>query len=72
MSVSAVSRRHAIRPALDRLDDRVVPSATVIDLTTRGSVGAANGALLRQCDAQPTGTGVIRSCRPPQRRTAAL
>jgi hypothetical protein len=49
-----------IRPALEVLDDRAVP-ATLIDLTTDGSSGEANGALLQQCDAQPTGTGVIRS-----------
>jgi hypothetical protein len=49
-----------IRRTLDALDDRIVP-ATVVDLTTHGATGAANGALFQQCDAQPTGTGVIRS-----------
>ncbi len=42
------------------LDDRIVPSTTM-DLTTRGAEASANGALFRQCDAQPTGTGVIRA-----------
>src|SRR5262245_6236332 len=51
---------HHVRPELRSLDDRIVPS-TMIDLTTPGSDGTANGAIYQQCDAQPTGTGVIRS-----------
>jgi len=45
---------------LDQLTDRLVP-ATLVDLTTAGAVGGANGAILRQVDAQPTGTGFIHS-----------
>src|SRR5262249_30159509 len=57
--------RKSSRPAaraqllLEALEDRLVLST--VDLTTRGSEGLLNGALFRQCDAQPTGTGVIRS-----------
>jgi len=39
----------------------MVPSGTPLDLTTHGAVGEANGAIFRQFDAQPTGTGVINS-----------
>jgi hypothetical protein len=38
-----------------------VPSATPLDLTTAGSEATASGAILQQTDAQPTGTGYIRS-----------
>ena len=41
-----------IRRTLDALDDRIVPSA-VVDLTTRGATGEANGALFQQSHAQP-------------------
>jgi SdrD B-like domain len=57
--------RKRLRPAttlrlqLESLEDRLVPST--LDLTTRGAQGVLNGALFQQCDAQPTGTGVIRS-----------
>ncbi|HEX3151803.1 MAG TPA: SdrD B-like domain-containing protein [Gemmataceae bacterium] len=60
MSFNKIHRSNRIRSTLDALDDRIVPAA-VVDLTTHGSAGAANGAILQQCDAQPTGTGVIRS-----------
>ena len=44
------------------LDDRLVPSATVLDLTTAGAAASApSGAIVQQTDAQPTGTGFIRS-----------
>ncbi len=46
-------------PHLETLEDRFVPA--MVDLTTRGAEGVLNDALFRQCDAQPTGTGVIRS-----------
>ena len=51
---------HRFRPSIDRLEARDVPSASV-DLTTLGSTGEINGALFQQCDAQPTGTGLINS-----------
>jgi hypothetical protein len=35
--------------------------ATVVDLTTMGSSGSANGGIFEQMDVQPTGTGVIES-----------
>jgi hypothetical protein len=47
------------RPNLETLDDRLVPST--VDLTTRGATGEAGDGLVQQCDAQPTGTGHIRS-----------
>lgn len=47
---------------LDSLDDRLVPSATVFDLSTRGAEAALpSGAIVQQIDPQPTGTGYIRS-----------
>jgi hypothetical protein len=49
------------RLRLTPLDARDLPSATVLDLTTTGSEATAAGAILRQTDAQPTGTGFIRS-----------
>jgi hypothetical protein len=48
------------RLGLEPLDAREVPAA-LVDLTTRGAEGAANGALFRQSDAHPTGSGVIHS-----------
>ena len=48
----------SVRPSLETLDGRDVPSAT-LDLTARGSAGEVNAALFRQSDAQPTGTGLI-------------
>jgi len=62
--MSFSQRRHSknqIRQFVDLLSDRIVPAAVVLDLTTVGSEVTANGAILQQCDAQPTGTGVIRS-----------
>lgn len=47
---------------LESLDDRLVPSATVLDLTTaHAAADVGNGAIVQQTDAQPTGTGYIRS-----------
>jgi hypothetical protein len=59
-------RAHPSRPGLENLDDRLVPST--VDLTTAGSSGVigvaddgVDDAIVRQTDAQPTGTGYIRS-----------
>jgi hypothetical protein len=60
MASSQRNVRNQIRPVLDSLDPRIVPAA-VVDVTAHGSAGMANGAILQQCDAQPTGTGVIQS-----------
>src|SRR5262245_31508291 len=52
------------RPArlqLEQVEERVVPSGTPLDLTARGATGDINGAIFRQYDARPTGTGVINS-----------
>jgi hypothetical protein len=56
-----IQRRNAsFKPRLEELGERIVPS-TLLDLTTRGAEGVINGAVFRQVDAQPTGTGFIRS-----------
>lgn len=52
----------ATRLDLDALADRLVPSGTVHDLSTRGAEESLpSGAVVRQIDPQPTGTGYIRS-----------
>jgi len=43
------------------LETRDTPSATMLDLTTRGSSGAIDGAQFVQADPQPTGSGAIHS-----------
>jgi hypothetical protein len=43
----------------------------MLDLTTRGAEGVVHDALFRQTDAQPTGTGVIRSFVRLQTNAAA-
>jgi hypothetical protein len=48
------------RLSLDELNDRIVP-ATLLDLTTADAEATAAEAIVRQVDAQPTGTGYIRS-----------
>jgi hypothetical protein len=55
--------RHSNHSALQlvRLECRDVPSATIVDLTTRGASGSVNGAVFRQADPQPTGSGNIDS-----------
>ena len=46
---------------VQELNDRIVPSISVLDLTNAGAVASASGAIVRQVDAQPTGTGHIQS-----------
>ncbi len=59
---------HSHRPArlgLDRLDDRIVPSATRLDLTTRGAEATAAGAVVRQIDGMPADDlGTFLGLRP--------
>ncbi len=50
-----------VRLAVERLDDRTLPSATVLGLTTHGAEVVADSFIARQVDAQPTGTGNINS-----------
>jgi hypothetical protein len=50
MARTSTGRR--ARPRLESLDDRVVP-ATLIDLSTAGAIGTANGALFQQYEANP-------------------
>ena len=38
----------------------VPANPTVVDLTTAGSQGTINGAIFKQWDGQPTGTGIIK------------
>ncbi|MCI0700293.1 MAG: MSCRAMM family adhesin SdrC [Planctomycetia bacterium] len=49
-----------VSPAVEQLDDRLVP-ATVFDLTTHNAEVATDGFIARQVDAQPTGTGYLNS-----------
>ena len=49
------------RLSAEQLDDRALPSVTLLDLTAHGAVAATDGFIARQVDAQPTGTGVINS-----------
>jgi hypothetical protein len=53
------STQQTARLFLETLDERLVPST--VDLTTRGSEAAVGDAIVRQTDAQPTGTGYIKS-----------
>lgn len=46
---------------LEILDDRRLPSATPLDLTSRAAEVDQAGFIVRQVDAQPTGTGYIKS-----------
>jgi hypothetical protein len=48
-----------MRPTLEVLEERAVPSAATVDLTTVGAQGSINGAVFQQSDPQPTGCGVI-------------
>jgi len=54
--------RQRTRPRLEILEDRLVPSATpTVDLTTAGASGIINGAIFRQANFQPAGSGVINA-----------
>jgi hypothetical protein len=46
---------------VQELNERIVPSISVLDLTKAGAAASAGGAIVRQVDAQPTGTGHIHS-----------
>jgi hypothetical protein len=52
---------HAIRSTIEQLDERTLPSATVLDLTSHGAEVTNGSFIARQIDAQPTGTGYIDS-----------
>lgn len=52
---------HQSRLRLEALDARDLPSATTLDLTTRGSSGEINGAIFRQDDGQPAGPTNFRT-----------
>lgn len=54
------SRTNRIRLELQSLDTRDVP-AVLVDLTTKDAQDTANGAIFKQVDPQPTGSGVIHS-----------
>ncbi|HEV3385932.1 MAG TPA: SdrD B-like domain-containing protein [Gemmata sp.] len=57
MSVAKRSQLHA-----ELLNDRIVPSVTVLDLSTSGAVATApSGAIVEQIDPQPTGTGYVQA-----------
>lgn len=61
--MTGIRDQRSVRPRVEHLENRVVPSAVApdVDLGTRGSIGSVNGAIVRQVDAQPTGTGFIDS-----------
>jgi SdrD B-like domain len=59
--MSASHRTLRTRLGVENLETRDTPSATVVDLTLRGSSGDAGGALFFQADPQPTGSGHIAS-----------
>lgn len=46
---------------VQELSERIVPSISLLDLTKPGAVATASGAIIRQGDAQPSGTGHIQS-----------
>ena len=54
-------RSSSVSLRVEHLEERSVPDATPLDLTTRGSNGWVNDAYFAQFDAQPTGTGAIQS-----------
>lgn len=56
------SRRSvSARPRLELLEDRVVPSGTPLDLSTRDASGEVGDAVFRQATVGPAGTGNLRS-----------
>ncbi|HEV3145120.1 MAG TPA: carboxypeptidase-like regulatory domain-containing protein [Gemmataceae bacterium] len=55
----AMNRR--CRLEVQSLDERVVPSAATVDLSTAGAQGMVNGAIFQQGSVQPAGSGVIQS-----------
>ena len=57
---------------VQELNDRIVPSISLLDLTKAGATASAGGAIVRQDDTQPTGTGHIQSfvrLQSPRHRT---
>jgi hypothetical protein len=53
---------HRPKLNLECLDERLVPSVTILDLTTTGAVATApSGAIVEQIDPQPTGTGYVQA-----------
>ena len=47
------------RLEVEALEDRLIPSATPLDLTTPGAMSEVGAALISQTEIQPTGCGVI-------------
>jgi hypothetical protein len=57
----------SLRPQLEQLEDRLVPSGTpTLDLTSYGAIGSINGVIYQQSNPQPTGCGVIHDFVPLQ------
>lgn len=56
---SPKSPANKYRPELETLEDRFVPSAATVDLSTAGAQGMVNGAIFQQGSVQPAGSGVI-------------
>jgi hypothetical protein len=53
--------KHSTTLTAEQLDDRTLPSATVLNLASHGAEITQSGFIARQVDAQPTGTGYINS-----------
>lgn len=53
--------RRPSRLQLEALEDRLVPSATILDLTTPEAQAVVGGVIFQQSGTQPTGSGVIDS-----------
>jgi hypothetical protein len=52
---------HRSCPWLEVLEDRQVPSASPLDLTTTGAQGNIGGVIFEQGSTQPSGSGVFMS-----------
>ncbi len=58
----AASARPSRRLSIDVLEDRLALSGTpTLDLSSAGAIGSVNGAIFRQIDTQPAGSGVLNS-----------
>jgi hypothetical protein len=78
-SIRSLFGRAERRPAtlqtrlnLEILEDRAVPSAATVDLTTAGAQGSINDAIFSQTEIQPTGCGVIHDLLRIQAKSSPI